>query len=108
MPKKQSHTGCVPDHYDDPLGVDDEILPEGAPIYGPQVAIVTGLSDEEDARRHMALRFNGSIKFCPNCETFTTRDGDPAPQNNYHWCDYCGDNLREVGAAPRVRKRGPR
>lgn len=108
MLKKRSPTRTDPEKYDDPLEI-DEILPGGKPIYAPQVAIVTGLSDEEDARRHVALRFNGSIKFCPNCETYTERDGDlPSAQNNYHWCDYCGDNLREVGTTPRTRKRGIR
>lgn len=92
-----------PDHYDDPLGV-DEILPAGQPIYAPQVAIVTGLSDEEDARREIAKRFNPAMKFCPNCETYTERSGEPSVQNNYHWCDYCGDNLREVGVSPRKKK----
>lgn len=91
----------------DPLGL-DELLPEGDPCYAPQVAIVTGLSDEEDARRHLTLRFNPHMRFCPNCETYTERAGEPDKTNNYHWCDYCGDNLREVGSTPRTRKQPTR
>lgn len=92
-----------PTRYDDPLGI-DEILPEGNPSYAPQAAIPTGLSDEEDARRHMALRFHPDMRFCPNCETYTIRTGEPSKENNYHWCHYCGDNLREVGSPPRKKK----
>lgn len=95
-----------PTRYNNPLGLDelDELLPEGRPVYAPQVAIVTGLSDEEDARRYMALRFNGDIWFCPNCETYCERSGDPDTQNNFYWCNYCGDSLRAVGTKPRKRK----
>lgn len=91
-----------PDHYDDPLGV-DEILPAGQPIYAPQVAIVTGLSDEEDARREIAKRFNPEMRFCRNCETYAERHSPDAP--NHFWCDYCGDILADVGAEPHRRKR---
>lgn len=95
-----------PDRYADPLGLDDP-LPEGKPGYAPSAAlVVTGLSDEEDAARHLALRFNPAVKFCPNCETYVDQDkADPVNRDlHVHWCPYCGDNLREVGVAPRKRK----
>lgn len=108
MPKKRSPTRTDPEKYDDPLGV-DEILPEGEPGHAPQVAIVTGLSDEEDARREIEKHFNPALRFCRNCETYIERDttDDLEAATNF-WCDYCGDILADVGSTPHLRKRGPR
>lgn len=79
----------------DPLGLDDPPLPKEA--YAPAALTITGLSDEEDAARHLALRFNPDLRFCPNCETVMV----PQP---YNWCPYCGDHCREVGTKPRIKK----
>jgi hypothetical protein len=87
--------------YSDPLGLDDP-LPDDDPICAPQAPLViTGLSDEEDAGRHLALRFNPELRFCPNCETF---HGPPVKGKHDHWCSYCGDNLRPMGTKPRTKK----
>lgn len=85
--------------YDDPLGLDNP-LPDAA--YPPEPVVVTGLSDEEDAARHLALRFNRDLRFCPNCEAIVdvTKMKDP----HHHWCSYCGDTLRPLGTKPRIRK----
>jgi len=90
-----------PDRYDDPLGL-DRPAPKDDPICAPQVpAVVTGLSDEDDAARYLALRFNPDLRFCPNCETYhgAAREG-----MHDHWCSYCGDTLRPVGTRPRIKK----
>jgi hypothetical protein len=92
---------CDPERYDDPLGL-SEPLPEGAPAYAPAVpAVVTGLSDDEDARRYLALQFNQDLRFCTNCETY---HGPHVENLHDWWCHYCGDNLRPVGTKPRTKK----
>lgn len=66
----------------------------------PTVPLPTGLSNEEDAQRHLDLRFNPLLKYCPNCET-------PVASGEMiygPWCAYCGDALRDMGTAPRKKK----
>lgn len=60
---------------------------------------MTGLSDEDDAARYLALRFNPDLRFCPNCETVVDTSKVDRP-----WCIYCGDNLQPMGTKPRLRK----
>lgn len=40
----------------------------GAPVV--QAPIVTGLSDEEDAKRFLAKTFDPNMQFCANCEEY--------------------------------------
>lgn len=61
--------------------------------------VITGLSDEEDARRQIALHLDQSVMFCTNCESYWDKSG-----RDWHWCQYCGCNLREVGTPPTKRK----
>lgn len=82
--------------YDDPLGLDDNTLPEQTLPLAP--VVLTGISEEEDAHRHVGLRLNPALMFCPNCEGYYDVEGFK------NWCPYCGDTLRPVGAAPRSRK----
>lgn len=57
-----------------------------------------GLSDEEDAHRHLALRFDSM--FCINCELHFSAE--------HLWCNACSRTLRPYGTAPSRRKHLPR
>jgi hypothetical protein len=57
------------ERYTDPLGLNE--IPTG--VAGDSSnrkseLIPTGLDDQEDAHRYMAMRFNPNLLFCPNCE----------------------------------------
>lgn len=72
-PKKPpSH---APINLDGLFDVPAQVTPRAEPI-------ITGLSEEEDAQRHIAVRFNPDLLVCPNCEiTFdTTQVGDICPR----------------------------
>lgn len=59
------------DHYDDPLGLDDPETEDISDIEGRMApAVPTGLSDEEDAARFLAQRFDRTLGFCRNCEGY--------------------------------------
>lgn len=60
--------------------------------------VVTGLSDEEDAQRHLALRFNPDLRFCPNCETVIDS------KLTGFYCPRCSETLQTVGSRARHRK----
>lgn len=81
--------------YDDPLGLDDP-RPEK---HSPEPMMITGLSDEADASRHLAMRFNRDMMFCPNCEGLYD-----ATKAQHDWCPYCGDLLKPIGTKARTRK----
>lgn len=80
------------DRYDDPLGLDD---PAPAPAPPAITATVTGLNEEEDAARIIALRFNDQLRFCGSCEADYEvehgRQGDP------YNCPRCGYWLNQPG-----------
>jgi hypothetical protein len=61
------------------------------------VPFPTGLSDEEDAHRHLAIRFNAM--FCTNCEAYYDAD--------HEFCNACSMRLRPVGTPPMKRKIRP-
>lgn len=91
--------------YRDPLGLDDVFDPMAA---GGQLVIaplvVTGLSDEEDAARHLTLRFDRTIGFCRNCEGYYPCEmhGEIAMTT---WCPACKEYfLTEPGTKPLKRK----
>jgi hypothetical protein len=86
-----------PEHYDDPFGLDYGDDEETPPVFEP-APIPTGLSDEDDAARYLAQRFNGDLAFCPNCEV--TYDFNRVG----NFCPRCKDTLRDVGTPPRRRK----
>jgi len=66
----------------------------------PPVPAPTGLSDEEDALRHMALRFNQTIEWCNNCEcAYDTHTDSGLLQA----CPRCDDWLDKANN-PRRRK----
>lgn len=65
------------------------LLPEPSP---------TGLSDEEDARRHLATRFDDELAYCTNCEITVN-----AVAAGGH-CHRCSDMLSPIGTPPRRRK----
>lgn len=91
--KQQSHE---PINLDDAFQVDVE-----EHLHGSQAPIVTGLSDEEDAARHLALRFNTNLKFCANCEVYYELKATGA------YCRVCWMPLGEVGTSPSKLKRNP-
>lgn len=67
----------------EPLNLDDlfhKAIVNSDPICPPE-PIATGLSDEEDAARYLAQRFNPHLLFCPNCEA--TYDQD---KKRMTWC----------------------
>lgn len=68
---------------------------------GEIVPIPTGLSDEDDAGRHLALQFDNEIWLCPNCEALWRN-------TTTHQCPYCGINLGPKDMRPDRRKRGLR
>jgi hypothetical protein len=99
--------------YDDPLLLNSPEgvqIAEGAHIaeYGttPVVPIPTGLSDEEDAHRQLALQF-GDVLFCRNCEHYYER-ATALPDGGKHvqiaHCPYCADLMFPVGTKPREKK----
>lgn len=89
---------CDPsEHYDDPLDLDNPTVPKTQSSIPPLPLTVTGLSDEDDARRHLALKLDPEILFCPNCETYMG-------QQPYRWCPQCWDTLQLVGTPPRRKK----
>lgn len=63
----------------------------------------TGLSEEEDAQRHMALRFNPELVWCANCEVSYDKPALYDP-DDWHSCPRCGGYLTDDGRAPLRRK----
>lgn len=62
------------------------------------VPIPTGLSDEEDAKRHLAFKFDDGIGFCRNCEGHYKMEG------THNLCPVCLSFLSPVGTPPAKRK----
>lgn len=91
-------TADPPDHYDDPLATG--AMPDAAEAPEP---IPTGLSDEEDAQRHLALRFNHDLLFCINCEVHYERQVQVYPGE--HRCPRCTLRLWRAGTPPLGTKR---
>lgn len=93
----------MPDELADPFLLDwkAEFASEFAGLE-PQ-PIVTGLSDEVDARRHLDRQFGGPRGFCRNCEVEYSVVGALAGA----WCPVCFDPLAKPGTAPRRRKYNP-
>jgi hypothetical protein len=56
------------DQYTDPLGLNEKTPSETSKTSKAFEPIPTGLDDQEDAHRYMAMRFNPNLLFCPNCE----------------------------------------
>lgn len=100
--------GQPPEHGKPEQALDDDPfcydLPPGKPGYAPGGKIVTGLSDEEDALRHIEQRFNPDLRFCPNCESIVVREVPGSIDPSNPWCDYCGDTLQPMGTKARTRK----
>lgn len=78
-----------PEHYDDPLGTDACAPPSSLDDYTAEpVPVITGLSDEEDALRHLRHKFEPGLGFCRNCEGTYKCEMD----NNVvltTWCPAC-------------------
>lgn len=94
----RSTSAKTPDHYDDPLGLDNEVwVDELKPHFVPTP---TGLS-EDDATSWLALRFDPCARICRNCEAYCAvaiPDDGPA-------CPVCGFyTLAPVGTKPAKRK----
>lgn len=86
--------------YNDPLGLNEcsAVLPNDHPD-PPPLPVPTGLTDEEDAARYMALRFNPDAGFCPNCEGVY----ESQPYDRY--CPICIEPLQPLSEMkPRRRK----
>lgn len=79
MPKKKQ-----PDHsIDDPLGLLDPELSVGSFADPDPLPIPTGLSDEDDAGRWLALKFHAVM--CWNCESVYEPDvGTFCPRCHLH------------------------
>lgn len=97
-------TSAECDHYDDPLGL--EAPPKvTATVTPPTIPVPTGLTDEEDAARYMALRFNPNARVCLNCEGIYDQLLPSGDQIDH--CPRCDDWLQPVGTPPRRRKFNP-
>lgn len=98
-------TSAECDHYDDPLGL--EAPPKvTATVTPPTLPVPTGLTDEEDAARYMALRFNPNAMVCPNCEgIYDSSDYDSSDHIDH--CPRCDERLQPLGTPPRRRKFNP-
>lgn len=89
---------------DDPFCLDDMFkVPGEIDAAHIQPVVATGLSDEEDAARALARRFDRSLGFCRNCEQVYRQatHGDIVLTT---FCPRCKDTLHEVGTEPRRRK----
>lgn len=77
----------------------------------PIVEEPTGLSDEEDAVRHLRRKFDDLVGFCPNCESYYAMPNrDFADLNEVIFgtmCPICRDFLYRVGHPPLRRKYNP-
>lgn len=89
--RRRMRKPCNPDHYDDPMGLDDPAPPPPVEI----TATVTGLSEEEDAARHIALRFNTNLRTCVNCEQV---------YESIFFCPRCEFKTMPLGSAPWRKK----
>lgn len=89
-PKKPQSPEPTSWKADDPLGLVDAFYDdcERSPPEPPATA-PTGLSEEEDAARHLALRFNPNMRICVNCEQI---------YDNIYICQRCDLPLRPIGA----------
>src|ERR1700678_396752 len=81
----------------------------------PFAPLPTGLDEQEDAHRHMAVRFNPHLLFCPNCEVLYEaalkgRMNDnglyvtPEGVEIYLTCPSCDVHLTRPGSTP-IRSR---
>lgn len=91
--------------YDDPLGLDEPLMDElersDAPI---EPLVATGLSDEDDAARNLALRFDPSAGFCRNCEGYYRCDVvDGVTMTTF--CPRCAGFTLYVPGTPPLRAR---
>lgn len=65
------------------------------------VSVPTGLSEEEDAGRHLEIKFNRQVMFCTNCEGYYGGDMDEGDDI----CPVCDIWMHAVGTPPRGYKR---
>lgn len=81
----------------EPVDLDElfHVTAEEPTGYRPE-PIVTGLSDEEDAQRLLAMRFNEDLLFCTNCEV--------SYDKTYWVCPRCDITLSPMGTPPHRRK----
>lgn len=83
-----------PDRYDDPLDLSNQVQPYTVP--GEPIApLPTGISDEEDAQRYIALQLNPALMFCTNCEVNYESD----------ICPRCLSQLQPPGTPPLKSRR---
>lgn len=93
---------------------------EGSPDPATEtVSVPTGLSDEDDAPRHMRLQFDPAVGFCRNCEgTFAMKwavyhdeitHEEEGREIQATSCPRCGEHeyLVRPGTKPRRRKFTP-
>ena len=83
-----------PGYSDDPFCRDTVYLAEYRAEYQANTTVV-GLSDEADAKRYLALKFNPHLRVCTNCEITYELEGR---------CPICSDQLMPIGTPPRRRK----
>lgn len=92
----------------EPINLDEcfQVLPEDVTRAEP---IVTGLSDEEDVGRHLALRFSPTLLFCPNCEIVVDHECDwllqPEVATVIFFCPRCNARLAPMGTPPTPTRR---
>lgn len=103
-----NRTATVRWHWDDqPFGLTMDGSPDPAREIVP---MPTGLTDEEDAPRHLRLQFDGAVGFCLNCEgtyamEWTTYEDDTR-ETIATSCPRCGpyDWLVRPGTKPLRKK----
>ena len=83
----------------------EQALIDPFPERAKPLPLPTGLSDEEDAARHLALRFNRDLVYCPNCE-WAMDKADAANDIDLN-CPRCWCIVGPVGTKPYRRKLTP-
>lgn len=80
------------------INLDKEFHLEQCRIYPNKRAepVITGLSEEEDAQRHLAVRFNPDLRVCVNCEIMV--------DVQVGFCPRCLFSLAPIGTSPLRRK----
>lgn len=87
-----------PEVYDDPCCADEAIATVMASVLLPmKLPGPTGLSEEDDARVFMALRFNPKARVCPNCEEYYEL------VDHVDYCPRCHGALEPIGTVKMTR-----
>lgn len=104
-PSRKKQLSDPPDHYEDPLDLKKSIVIHNSrSALDNPVPIPTGLSDIDDAKRIMVLKFDPTLGYCRNCEGTFKCDTDGHIVLTT-WCPVCIERevtefLCVLGTAP--------